>query len=145
MQFTWGERAPDDYEFLPANIWQGRFPEANSVADGFAATCPVDAFAPNPAGLWNMLGNVWEWTADTFTTTSLRKSARLAQAARRGQKVLKGGSYLCHRSYCFRYRIAARSGSTPDSATGHQGFRLAYDAAVRSDQSGRASGGPSGP
>lgn len=72
-----------------------------------------------------MSGNVWEWTRDTFKIRSMKKAARQRQKERAGHKTLKGGSFLCHRSY--RYRIAARSGNSPDSTTSHQGFRLVYD------------------
>jgi len=79
-------------------------------------------------GLFNMVGNVWEWTAEPFRVKSLKKSAAQKMESMRGFKLLKGGSYLCHRSYCYRYRIAARSGNSPDSATPHQGFRVVWDA-----------------
>jgi formylglycine-generating enzyme required for sulfatase activity len=75
----------------------------------------VDAFLPNGYGLHNATGNVWEWTADRFGP------------GRPGQRATRGGSYLCHDSYCWRYRCAARSGNTPDSSAGNIGFRLAAD------------------
>ena len=128
VPFPWGERAPDDAEFLPCNIWQGRFPTENTAADGFAATAPAVSFTPNGYGLFNMVGNVWEWTADPFRLRSLKRGARQANAEAPGRKLLKGGSFLCHASYCFRYRIAARTGNTPDSASSHMGFRVVYDA-----------------
>ena len=87
----------------------------------------VKSFAPNGYGLLNMSGNVWEWTRDTFKIRSMKKAARQRQKERAGHKTLKGGSFLCHRSYCYRYRIAARSGNSPDSTTSHQGFRVVYD------------------
>lgn len=127
-RFPWGEAEPDDTDHLPCNIWQGRFPAENSAADGYAGTAPAESFQPNGYGLFNMVGNTWEWTADRFRIRSLRKEAR-SQARSLGQEeryVIKGGSYLCHRSYCYRYRIAARSSNTPDSTTGHAGFRMAY-------------------
>jgi formylglycine-generating enzyme required for sulfatase activity len=76
-----------------------------------------------------MRGNCWEWTSSPFLIHSLKKSARARndQARALGLKVLKGGSYLCHRSYCHRYRIVARTGNTPESPIGHTGFRLAFD------------------
>ena len=131
-RFPWGDREPDDTGFLPCNIWQGEFPTVNTVADGHLLTAPARSYEPNGYGLLNTVGNVWEWTSDTFRIRSLRKQAKLAKDAaaanRRTLYVLKGGSYLCHRSYCYRYRVAARTGNTPDSSTAHTGFRLAYDA-----------------
>jgi formylglycine-generating enzyme required for sulfatase activity len=111
------------------NVWQGDFPARNSEEDGFAGTAPVDAFPPNGYGLHNMTGNVWEWTADWFHPTFRQRDRKRdpkgpPNGTRRTQK---GGSYLCHHSYCRRYRVAARQGSTPDSSTGNVGFRCAAD------------------
>src|SRR3954451_11292329 len=74
-RYPWGEDDPDDTGFLPCNIWQGRFPGHNTQADGFAGTAPVDAFAPNGFGLFNMVGNCWEWCADAFRIRSLSRAA----------------------------------------------------------------------
>ncbi len=127
--YPWGERDPDDRDFTPCNIWQGRFPSKNKALDGYVGTAPVDAFEPNGFGLWNMSGNVWEWCGERFRVRSLSRMAKLRNehAAKRREHVIKGGSYLCHASYCHRYRIAGRSAVPPDTATGHMGFRLAFD------------------
>lgn len=129
VTYPWGEREPDDHSFLPCNIWQGRFPGENTGADGYRATAPARSFEPNGYGLYNMCGNVWEWTAEPYKVRSLSRQAQGHARRMRGMKILKGGSYLCHKSYCFRYRIAARTGTTPDSTTAHQGFRLVFDKA----------------
>ncbi|MCJ8287584.1 formylglycine-generating enzyme family protein [Halomonas sp.] len=127
VPFPWGDRQPDDTSYFPCNIWQGRFPHENLGRDGYLFTAPAKAFAPNGYGLFNMVGNVWEWTAEPFVVRSLRRSAQAFGKSRRGCRLLKGGSHLCHVSYCFRYRIAARSSNTPDSTTTHQGFRVVWD------------------
>lgn len=128
--YPWGDRHPDDVSFQPCNIWQGRFPEFDTGADGFAGLAPARSFEPNGFGLYNMSGNCWEWTAESFRVRSLKAAARAAneRAQEAGLKLLKGGSHLCHASYCHRYRIAARTSNTPDTSTGHIGFRLAFDA-----------------
>lgn len=127
-RYSWGDQEPDDTEFLPCNIWQGDFPRRNTAADGFTATAPALSFEPNGYGLYNMCGNVWEWTRDDFRLKSLKRAARQRLQDQKGWKVTKGGSFLCHRSYCHRYRIAARSSNAPDSATPHIGFRVVWDA-----------------
>jgi formylglycine-generating enzyme len=109
--FPWGAELEPGGEHR-MNVWQGEFPRENTLADGFRGTAPVDAFPPNGFGLHNVTGNVWEWTADPFDA---------------GNRVQKGGSYLCHHSYCRRYRVAARQGGTPDTSTGNLGFRCAQD------------------
>jgi sulfatase modifying factor 1 len=124
-RYPWGDAEPDDTTFQPCNIWQGTFPIRNTCADGYAATAPARSFAPNGYGLYNMCGNTWEWIADRFTVASMKKEVQAR--ALKDFRVLKGGSYLCHRSYCYRYRIAARSSNTPDTSTSHQGFRVAWD------------------
>lgn len=127
-KYPWGNDEPSD-RIIRCNIWQGRFPHINSLADGYAGTAPVDAFEPNPAGLYNMCGNVWEWCSDAFYVGCLAPAAqeRNALARQSAEHLLKGGSYLCHVSYCYRYRIAARMGHSADTSTGHIGFRVAYD------------------
>lgn len=128
MRFPWGDDLTPDGEHR-MNVWQGVFPTVNTAEDGWCGTCPVDAFPPNGHGLYNMTGNVWEWCADWFDTHWHRTAPRVnPQGPPYGQaRVMKGGSYLCHISYCARYRPAARTGSSPDSTTGHTGFRCARD------------------
>lgn len=126
VTFPWGEAQPDDTGHFPCNIWQGAFPDRNSKADGFGTTAPAESFEPNGFGLFNMVGNVWEWTNDTYTIKSLKKGVKARLADMKGYRLSKGGSFLCHKSYCYRYRIAARSGSSPDSTTTHQGFRVVW-------------------
>lgn len=127
VPFPWGEREPDDHLFQPCNIWQGDFPRANTSRDGYATTAPAISFEPNSYGLFNTCGNVWEWTAEPFKIRSVAASARKRMKQSPGLKLLKGGSFLCHKSYCYRYRIAARTGNSPDSSASHQGFRVVFD------------------
>jgi len=142
-RFTWGDdtHTPAD---LRANTWQGHFPYSNTGARGWVGTSPVGTFAPNGYGLFDMTGNTWEWTTDAFLARHVVESGHCACApadARRGSadqpgstppdsssRVLKGGSHLCAPEYCLRYRPAARSPQTEDSATTHLGFRCAADA-----------------
>ncbi|MCH1532333.1 formylglycine-generating enzyme family protein [bacterium] len=128
VTYPWGDAPPDDRAHLPCNIWQGNFPTQNTAADGYAFTSPARSFAPNGYGLYGMAGNVWDWTADLFRLKSLSKAGKAHAAAMRGYRVIKGGSFLCHASYCTRYRIAARTGNSPESTTSHMGFRIAFDA-----------------
>jgi formylglycine-generating enzyme required for sulfatase activity len=126
--FPWGDDLePDGVHVM--NVFQGSFPNNNTVADGFAGTAPVDSYPPNGFGLYNMTGNVWEWCADWFDPGYYSRSPRENPpgAANGTHRVMRGGSYLCHESYCNRYRVAARSASTPDSSTGNLGFRVVRD------------------
>ncbi|MER5421304.1 formylglycine-generating enzyme family protein [Streptosporangium roseum] len=126
-RYPWGD------ELTPrgghrCNIWQGRFPSHNTEEDGHLATAPVKAYRPNGYGLHNMVGNVWEWCADWFAVDHLARPLEDPRGPDDGEgRVLRGGSYLCHDSYCNRYRVAARSSNTPDSSSGNTGFRLAAD------------------
>ena len=122
-----------------ANYWQGEFPWRNTGEDGFDRTSPVGAFPPNGHGLFDMIGNVWEWTTDSYANAPDKpakkccgpSSPRYGEGRRDGLgsdvsdglKVLKGGSHLCAPSYCQRYRPAARYPQPVDSPTSHIGFR----------------------
>ncbi|MGH2353793.1 MAG: formylglycine-generating enzyme family protein [Chloroflexota bacterium] len=129
QRYPWGDELTPDGDHR-CNIWQGRFPTYNAAEDGYAGTAPAAAFPPNAYGLHNVSGNVWEWGADWFSPKFHVDGPRdNPQGPPTGQaRVLRGGSYLCHQSYCNRYRVAARSKNTPDSSTGNTGFRCAADA-----------------
>jgi len=101
------------------NIWHGQFPDRNTALDGYRFAAPVRTYAPNGYGLYETVGNVWEWVQDR----SLRSEHR----------VMKGGSFLCHHSYCSRYRIAARTSAEPDSSASHFGVRCARSAVNRQE------------
>jgi sulfatase modifying factor 1 len=124
--FPWGDELEPGGEHR-MNVWQGQFPNANTLADGHYGTCPVGAFEPNGYGLYNATGNVWEWSADWFDPAFRARDRRTDPAGppTGTHRVQKGGSYLCHGSYCRRYRVAARQGSEPDSSAGNLGFRCA--------------------
>lgn len=126
--FPWGDDLEPEGEHR-MNVFQGQFPDADSGADGYVGTAPVDAFPANGLGLHNVTGNVWEWCADWFDATYYARSpARNPSGPAHGERrVQRGGSYLCHISYCRRYRVSARSASEPVSSTGNTGFRVAAD------------------
>lgn len=134
-RFPWGD------ELTPRgrwnlNVWQGRFPHENTLDDGHLTTAPVRAYRPNGYGLHSMVGNVWEWCADVFDPGYYRESpvddprgpAPHADSDAEQWRVMRGGSYLCHDSYCYRYRVAARSANTQESATANLGFRCVREA-----------------
>jgi formylglycine-generating enzyme len=123
-RFPWGDELEPDGTYR-LNIFRGTFPTVNAAEDGYATTAPVDAFEPNGYGLYNMCGNVWEWCFDWFDPRAYARSpVRNPAGPTRGrERITRGGSYLCHISYCYRYRVAARSRNTPDSSTGNCGFR----------------------
>jgi formylglycine-generating enzyme required for sulfatase activity len=122
--YPWGDELTPDGKHL-CNIWQGQFPQTDLAEDGFAGTCPVDSFPPNGYGIFSVTGNVWEWCFDWFEVgRSVAGSLKDPAGPDKGQaKVMKGGSFLCHASYCNRYRVAARTGNTPDSSASNIGFR----------------------
>ena len=119
--FAWGDELAPGGRML-ANSWQGEFPWQNLLLDGYAGTSPVGVFPPNGYGLYDMTGNVWEWTCDRFEAASVgpRCCAPDGEGPRR---VIKGGSHLCAPNYCLRFRPAARQGEAVDTSTGHIGFR----------------------
>lgn len=123
-RYPWGDELDPDGTFR-CNIWRGSFPSKNTAEDGYRGTAPVDAFEPNGFGLYNMSGNVWEWCADWWTTDHGTGPAPLDPTgpATGTDKLIRGGSHMCHRSYCNRYRVAARTANSPDSSSGHAGFR----------------------
>ncbi|GAB0095622.1 sulfatase-modifying factor 1 [Sergentomyia squamirostris] len=119
--FPWGDKlTPQEKHWM--NIWQGEFPKENTKEDGFLGTCPVTEFRQNNFDLYNIVGNVWEWTADLWNPEDATKKPE------NPERVKKGGSFLCHKSYCYRYRCAARSQNTEDSSSANLGFRCARDA-----------------
>ena len=124
--FPWGDELEPVGEHR-MNVWQGSFPDANSCGDGYYGVAPVDAYEPNGYGLFNVCGNVWEWCSDWFAADYYQHSPpdNPAGPDEGSERVMRGGSYLCHASYCHRYRVAARSSNGPDSSAGNLGFRTA--------------------
>ena len=128
--YPWGdEREPNGEHRM--NVFQGEFPARNTADDGWVGTCPVGSFPPNGYGLCEMTGNVWEWCSDWFDASYYRRSpmADPTGPPSGAGRVMRGGSYLCHASYCWRYRVDSRSSNTPDSTSGNVGFRVAADSA----------------
>ena len=138
-EFAWGDELHPGGRFM-ANTWQGEFPTENLASDGFETTSPVRQFPPNTFGLYDMIGNVWEWTTDWYATRHRAKGHGCCVLVNpRGgeretsydpqipvripRKVMKGGSFLCAPNYCRRYRPAARMAQPIDTSTCHLGFR----------------------
>lgn len=126
--YPWGDNLTPEGHHM-CNIWQGKFPDLDTGDDGFTTTAPADAFPPNGFGLYNSVGNAWEWCADNFDALWHTRASRLDPIGppSGATRVTKGGSYLCHESYCCRYRNAARTATEPDTSTGHIGFRVVRD------------------
>jgi formylglycine-generating enzyme len=128
--YPWGDELTPGGEHR-CNIWQGRFPTHDTAEDGHRGTAPVHAFSPNGFGLFNVSGNVWEWCEDYFSVAYHRETLETDPVflEERPARSLRGGSFLCHSSYCNRYRVAARSSNTPDSSASNIGFRVVRCAA----------------
>jgi formylglycine-generating enzyme len=128
-RFAWGDDLAPGGRWR-CNIWQGDFPRHDTGEDGHRGTAPVKAYRPNGHGLWNTAGNVWEWCDDWFSPGYYAVSPLDDPRGPEGgeARVMRGGSYLCHASWCHRYRVAARSANTPESSSGNLGFRCANDA-----------------
>jgi formylglycine-generating enzyme required for sulfatase activity len=132
--FSWG----NTWKPGLANTWQGEFPRRDSAEDGYAGTAPVGSYPANGYGLFDMTGNVWEWTSDWYRPdhgeAAGHMDPHMSQAAMSfdprepgvSKHVIKGGSFLCSPNYCSRYRPAAREAESPDTGTAHIGFRLAF-------------------
>lgn len=123
--FPWGDDLEPSGEHR-MNVFQGRFPSGDTGADGFVGTAPVDTYPPNGFGLYNVTGNVWEWSSDRYDRAYYARSPRNNPSGTDvgAGRVIRGGSYICHLSYCRRYRVAARQSSEPESSTGNLGFRV---------------------
>ncbi|MFF3027045.1 formylglycine-generating enzyme family protein [Microbacterium sp. NPDC057944] len=123
-RYAWGDELTPGGEHR-CNIWQGSFPARDDGDDGFVGTSPVGSFPANGFGLHDVAGNVWEWCQDWFAADYYsRSSPRDPMGPTSGEfRVMRGGSHLCHESYCNRYRVSARSASAPDSTAGNLGFR----------------------
>jgi len=126
--YAWGDELTPGGQHR-ANIWQGTFPTENTAEDGYVLTAPANSFSPNGFGLHNISGNTWEWCADWFDPAwhivATRRNPTGPPAG--STRVMRGGSFLCHESYCNRYRVAARTENTPESSASNIGFRCVRD------------------
>ena len=140
-RYPWGDEVGAE---ALCNIWQGHFPDRSTRADGRLTTVPVRTFRPNRYGLWQMVGNVWEWCADWWDRDyyAVSPAERPTGPEHGVERVLRGGSYLCHDSYCNRYRNSARSANTPDSSMGNAGFRTAGPTRAATEPGQASAAGP---
>lgn len=123
--FPWGDTLEPDGQHL-CNVWQGQFPTHNIVSDGYERTAPVSAYPPNSFGLHNMTGNVWEWVADRFTANHSPRPVKNPAGPLNGNNfVTRGGSFLCHHSYCARYHVFSRQALSAETSCANVGFRVA--------------------
>lgn len=120
--FAFGDELVKDGHYR-ANVWTGVFPVLNTAADGYRTTSPVGAFGEGPLGLTDMAGNVWEWTTDWYRPYLERDQAWDDRP--QGEKVQRGGSFLCDPKFCYGFRLTARGHATPESSHMHVGFRCA--------------------
>jgi len=141
--FNWGNKGLTDTDGTKANVWQGHFPNENTKVDGWERTAPVKSYPPNGFGLYDMAGNAWEWCSDWYRADAYTKSrSNSIMDNPKGptesldpnepyspKRVIRGGSFLCHVSYCESYRNAARRGNSPDTGMSHVGFRCVKDVA----------------
>jgi formylglycine-generating enzyme required for sulfatase activity len=133
-RYPWGDELTSAGRDM-CNIWQGEFPLHNTGPHARTGTAPAKSYRPNGYGLYNTVGNVWEWCADWFSPDFHRTGPchNPAGPPTGTARVMRGGSHMCHDSYCNRYRVAARSSNTADSSTGNIGFRVAGDAGSGAD------------
>jgi formylglycine-generating enzyme len=142
-RYPWGNASVDEGQ-PKANIWQGEFPHKNTLGDSYYATAPVKSFSPNGFGLYDVAGNVWEWTSDWYDADYYRiakeqgvienpkgpKQSVDPDEPNAPKRVLRGGSHLCHETYCESYRVSARMKSSPDTGASHIGFRTAKNSVL---------------
>ncbi len=127
-KYAWGDELRPEGKPV-ANWWQGTFPKKNTAEDGFLSRAPIKSFPPNGYGLYDITGNVWEWTSDWFDENYYKISPKKdPKGAEKGtERSIRGGSFLCAENHCSNYRVAGRSQATPDSGLNNLGFRCVKD------------------